>query len=444
MNQSFNEILDYINILSIIDTHEHLPSNEEDRDKDTDVIKEYLSHYFNRDLVSAGLPLPDHQKIAENSISVTDKWKIIEPYWEVSKYTGYGRSLSIAAKDIYGIDRICADTIEELNTRFQNSLKPGHFKKVLKDMCKIKTSLLNVHTLTSKSKALAPYTRNILCDKSMFRPVYVIDTLIYPSSFNHIELIEKESDIRITSFKSWLDAAEAIIDKAYNLGAVALKIGLAYKRTLRYERVAASAAEDEFNNVFKTKHFGTNQIFENNQIERPINTGKAFQDYMLHFILGIANKKNSIVQIHTGIQVGSNILSNSNPELLSNLFLEYPDITFDIFHISYPYQNELVVLAKNFLNVFIDMCWAHIVSPNTSVNFLLEFIDTVPLNKISAFGGDYLFIDGVYGHLTLAKENVAKALSIKVQENLFGADYAKEIARMIFYDNPRRIFRLKE
>lgn len=90
------------------------------------------------------------------------------------------------------------------------------------------------------------------------------------------------------------------------------------------------------------------------------------------------------------------------------------------------------------------MCWANIVSPNASVNFLLEFIDTVPLNKISVFGGDYLFVDGVYGHLTLAKENVAKALSIKVEENLFDVNYAKEIAKMMFYDNPRRIFRLKE
>lgn len=439
MNQSFNEILNYLNTVPIIDSHEHLPSNEKDRDKDTDVLKEYLLHYFNRDLITSGLTLSSYEKIADNSISVTNKWKIIEPYWKVSKYTGYGRALSIAAKDIYGIDRIDTDTIEELNTRFQNSLKPGHFRKVLKDMCRIKTSLLNVHLLTSKSKALGPDTRSISCDRSLFSPVYVIDTLTYPLSFNHIELIEEESGIRITSFKSWLEATEVIIDKAYNLGAVALKIGLAYKRTLWYERVAESAAEDEFNNIFKTKHFA------NDWVDRPANTGKAFQDYMLHFILGIANKRNAVVQIHTGIQEGSgNILSNSNPMLLSNLFLEYPDITFDIFHISYPYQNELIVLAKNFSNVFVDMCWAHIVSPNASVNFLLEFIDTVPLSKISAFGGDYLFVDGVYGHLVLAKENVAKALSMKVKENLFGIDYAKEIAKMLFYDNPGRIFRLKE
>lgn len=196
-----------------------------------------------------------------------------------------------------------------------------------------------------------------------------------------------------------------IIDKAYNLGTVALKIGLAYMRTLRYERVTASVAENAFNNLFNTKHFS------NDWIDKPAILGKDFQDYMLH---------------------------------LPNLFLEYPDITFDIFHISYPYQNKLIVLDKNFRNVFVDMCWAHIVSPNASVNFLLEFIDTVPLNKITAFGGDYLFVDGVYGHLVLAKKNVAEALSIKVRGNLFDIEYAKEIARKMFYDNPINIFRLKE
>ncbi len=55
MKSSFKEILDHINTLDIIDTHEHLLSKEDDRDKDADVLKEYLSNYLGRDLISAGL-----------------------------------------------------------------------------------------------------------------------------------------------------------------------------------------------------------------------------------------------------------------------------------------------------------------------------------------------------------------------------------------------------
>ena len=435
MKEAYNEILEYINTLEIIDTHEHLPCKEEDRDMDADVLKEFLGHYFSRDLISAGLSLQDYDRIIEEELPIMEKWKMVEQYWEVSRYTGYGRALDIVAKDIYGVDRIDGSTIEELNDKFLKTLKHGHFKKILKDKCKIKTSLLNVETMDKKYDPREE--RSIYCDKDFFSPVYRVKDLIQPNFWSQIEKIEKQSGIRITSFSRWLEATEVMIDKSYSMGAVALKNGLAYLRTLKYERVARATAEEEFNEVFKTKHMP-------DWSERPAPAGKAFQDYMFHYILDIANRKNMIVQIHTGIQEGSgNILSNSNPELLSNLFLEYPDVTFDIFHISYPYQNELTVLAKNFANVFIDMCWAHIVSPNASVNALLEWFDTVPLNKVSAFGGDYIFIDGVYGHLKLAQQDMAKALSVKVGEGLFDVDKAKEVAKMLFHDNPKDIFRLK-
>jgi hypothetical protein len=42
MNQIYNEILSYINTLEIIDTHEHLPSNEGERDRNIDVIYKNL------------------------------------------------------------------------------------------------------------------------------------------------------------------------------------------------------------------------------------------------------------------------------------------------------------------------------------------------------------------------------------------------------------------
>ena len=164
---------------------------------------------------------------------------------------------------------------------------------------------------------------------------------------------------------------------------------------------------------------------------------------MFHFILDIANEKQLVLQIHTGIQEGNgNHLANSNPEALTNLFIRYPDVEFDIFHIGYPYEHVLTVLAKNFPNVTIDMCWSHIVSPNASVQALIEWVDTVPLNKISAFGGDLLFVDGVYGHQYLARQDVAKALAQKIDEGLFDIEKAGKIANMLLYDNPKRIFRL--
>lgn len=430
------DLLDFVFSLPLIDTHEHLFSKEEVRDRNTDVLKEYLLHYYNRDLISAGLPPADYEKIMEMGLSAGEKWKLVEPYWEVSRLTGYGRSLDIAVRELYGIERISGETIEELNDKFQQSLKAGHFEHVLKDKCNIEASLLCVETLEAAPNYDPLNERSIDCDRELFTPVYIINTLVMPESWADIERVERESGVRITSFDRWLQAAEANIERAVTEGSPILKNSLAYVRSLCYNRPTRSEAEEEFNTVFATRHFPPWH-------HTPVLPGKKFQDYMFRFILDIADRKGLIFQIHTGIQEGNgNILANSNPEDLANLFIEYPGVTFDVFHIGYPYQNILTALAKNLPNVFIDMCWAHIISPNGSVQALLEYIDAVPLNKISAFGGDYLFIDGVYGHQYLAREDTAKALSIKMHEGLFGLDEAKHIARMFLYENPKRIFRM--
>jgi uncharacterized protein len=298
MDGAYKELLYYINTLDIIDTHEHLPSNEEDRDKETDVLTEYLSQYFNRDLLSAGLAKTDYTKIIEEKFPIMEKWKIVEPYWEVSKYTGYGRALNIAVRDLYGIDKIDRSTIEELNKKFLETLKPGYFKEILKNRCKITTSLLNVDSLDKDYNF--QNERSIYCSKDFYTPVYAVSDFIYPDLWSIIEKVEKQSGIRITSFEHWLEATKLLIDKAYKLGAVALKNPLAYQRTLRYERVSRARAEDEFNNIFNSKHIPEWQ-------EKIAENGKAFQDYMFHYILDIANKNNLVIQIHTGIQEGMEI-----------------------------------------------------------------------------------------------------------------------------------------
>ncbi|MGD0090305.1 MAG: amidohydrolase family protein, partial [Planctomycetota bacterium] len=212
---------------------------------------------------------------------------------------------------------------------------------------------------------------------------------------------------------------------------------LAYVRPLYFAKAGRAEAEEEFNRLFAEEHAPA---------RRPgVLAGRALQDYMLHAVLRLADKHSWPVQFHTGIQEGNgNVIANANPTLMSNLFLEYENVKFDIFHMGYPYVMELGNLAKNFRNVFIDMAWGHIISPEAARRALAEWLDTVPANKISAFGGDYCFVDGVYGHQWLARRNVAAALAQKVGDGSFDLDRAKEVARWVFVDNPVRIFSLAE
>ena len=73
-----------------------------------------------------------------------------------------------------------------------------------------------------------------------------------------------------------------------------------------------------------------------------------------------------------------------------------------------------------------------------------ELLDLVPVNKIMAFGGDLGYaVENVYGHLVMARENVAKVLGSRIEEGLLSESDALEIAKMWFFDNARELYQLQ-
>jgi Predicted metal-dependent hydrolase of the TIM-barrel fold len=405
---TYNRIYAEVCKMPVIDTHEHLSWNGDNiNPSDADVLAEYLIHYMSSDIRSAGLSNADFEKVVNRETDIMERWNIVEPYWEFARYTGYGRALDIAVKGIYGINGVNRDTIVELNRVFRENHTAGHYTRVLKDLCNIEVSLLDDWTWATE-----PVT------SPLFKRAWQPTPLITPND----EVLKG-----FNSLDDWLNHMETQLDKQLEFnGTRFIKTAIAYSRTLKFDKVDYNVAKEQFNTALETKWFQ-----------------KELQDYCMHHLMKLANDRNLTVQFHTGLLEGNgNTLSNSDPSLLNNLFLEYPNVDFDLFHISYPYQNIAAALCKMFPNVFIDMCWAHIMSPNASVLALSEFLDAVPYNKISAFGGDYCFVDGVYGHLYLARENVSKTLADKVNQGIFSEDKAIEIAHALFYDNPKRIFKL--
>ncbi len=420
---AYDDLLAHIESLSIIDTHEHLPHCEAARAPDCDVLEEWLTHYFSCDLVSAGLPSEAEAQVREGRGDLLARWDLVEPYWHWARSTGYGRSLDIAARDLYGIDGVRRETIGALNEAFCAARTGGkHYPYVFKEKSRIALCLLD---------------SNLDCDRTFFASVYRLDDFLQPRSRTHLDRIAEPVGVRVHRLDDWEEALRLTLDQAYVKGAVALKSGLAYQRSLHYSKVERAEAEREFNRMFE----------ERNSPSRRDNyrAGQAFEDYMLHAVLREADRRGLTVQFHTGLQEGNgNVITDSNPVHLTNLFLEYEHVKFDIFHMGYPYMLELSNLAKNFANVYIDMCWGHIISPEAARRALVEWLDAVPANKISAFGGDYAFIDGVYGHQYLARRNVARALAQKIEDETMDLDRAKQIAQWLFVDNPMALFGLKE
>jgi hypothetical protein len=88
------------------------------------------------------------------------------------------------------------------------------------------------------------------------------------------------------------------------------------------------------------------------------------------------------------------------------------------------------------------MAWMHIIDPAQARSALAEWLDLVPNTKIFGFGGDYRFVEKVYGHLKLAKQNIARVLADKVDECAFSRAEASLVAQRLLFDNPNEFYRM--
>jgi hypothetical protein len=422
--EEYEGILDYIRQIPVIDTHEHLVHSEDLLQGRDDVLQEFLIHYMSSDLISSGLD-PEVLAIARDSErDLVYRWKLIEDYWEFCRHTGYGRALDDSIREIYGIDGIRGSTIEELGEKFREANKPGHLKEILKDLCNIELAIID------------PWTGRFECDSSLFRRVWQPQNYIIPMppEFDIVGWLEETYAVEIRSLNDWLEVFERELDENITNGIVGLKSALAYHRPIRFEEVSLEDAATAFR-----------QALEERRRRSPDhNIGllipETVQDYVMHHVLSAANERGLFIQFHTGLLEGNRgILSNSNPELLENLFSKYPRVRFDLFHIGYPYWGVTAALAKSYSNVFIDMCWSHIISPVSARNALSDFLDAVPFNKISGFGGDYAIVDAIYGHLKIARENIARVLAEKIGERTLTFSQAGKVAERLLHDNPKEI-----
>ncbi len=412
-------IAEVVDDLWIVDTHEHLMAEQERLKKKIDLF--YLfPHYASSDLVSSGMPQHVLDSIRNTAIPLRDRWQMFEPFWRYVRTTAYGRTLIEAARRLFGIHDINDETYEELSEKIAQSNRPGWYNYVLKEEGRIEVSL----ECGSSTDV----------DKSFFAPVVNFEEFLIPRSKPDLELLAQKTDSTIHSLEDLERSFEWAFERALEGGMVAAKIGLAYSRPLRFEKVSRRMAEDLFSRIYRDLGHGLSW-----QEARPL------QDYLVHRLVQMCIKRDLPIQIHTGIQEGNgNIISNSDPTLLTNLFLEYREAKFDIFHGAYPYCSQLAVLAKNFPCVYVDLCWLHVISPSVSKRMLHELIETVPSNKILAFGGDYVIVEGAYAHSRIARRVVAEVLSEKVSSGYVSREDALQLAGDLLRNNAWNLFGLEE
>lgn len=410
----------HIDTLRLIDTHEHLgPQTRGTGVQKLDFML-LLQQYADDDIKSAGLSKPGFAELLGDSLTVAEKWQILEPYWLKSRNTSYNKLVNYTIQRLYGMDELSEQTVEPLSKAIREAYLSDWYHHVIVEKSKI-AYIINDHPNRNAG------------DPAIFRYTQRFDYLQLDTR-EKLEQLARLHGKNINTLEDLEQTLRIDFEKATKNGFVTIKSTAAYYRTLYFRDVPREEADGIFRLILKS----------NNQ-PLPEETTRILADYMMHRILDLALQYQKPIQIHTGLQAGDgNFIQHSNPALLSNLFLKYRDVKFLLMHGAYPYGGELAALAKNFRNVYFDISWVYTISPSFSERYLHEWLETVPASKVMGFGGDYDFVDNVYAHSLLAREIVSRVLTEKVRTRYFTEAEAIQVASMLLYDNAFEVFRLGE
>jgi len=404
----------------IADTHEHLPDEEERLRGERVACDDWailLSHYIDSDLVSAGMPGGSRERLLSRGVDPMEKWRLVEPWWPAARNTGYGRVVRNSIRDLYGIEDLDGESIPRIQKAYEELRRPGFYRKILAGVANIdhcQVNYLGAAFHESRDPAF------------LLQDISIVGMFMGPSIDTYAKPLGRE----VKDLAGWHGVIDGYLDR-YGPYAVAVKSQAAYMRGLDHEQVPPEAAEPVFAKVLRKDPVSPEER-------------KLLEDHLFWRAVGAATRHGLPVKLHTGYYAGHNSMPlgrlAGNPAQAADLCRRSPETRFVFMHIAYPYWQDLVAVAKHYANAHIDMCWAWIVDPAASKEFLKSYLGAAPSNKVLVFGGDYIPVECVAGHARIARAGIARALAELVDEGLLGRRDALDLVEPLLRGNARRIF----
>ena len=394
--------------LTIIDAHEHLPSEAEYLSFGYSGLNMFAGGYIWHDLESAGMASEFKSTMRDSGDRPVDEWwPRIRPYWEYVKYTSYAKALRITARDLFGISDINDATIGELADKVRAENTPGLYRRVLQERCNIR------YSITCVDRADFPNDPGLRGITMLLKAA--------DAGRDIITGLSARSGREIRTLEDAVEAAQSLLRADLAKGAVGFKMIVG-----KYNKPDPGMAEKELQRAIQPS-------------DEPI-FFPALRDYLFDKSLDIAAEADVPVAVHTGYWGDFRKL---DPKYMFSFADRRPDVRFDMFHLGMPMVRDAALIGKTLPNVTLNLTWCPIISQLQTARTLEEIIDLVPINKIIAFGGDYrVAVQKTYGHLVLAREVVASVLADRIEAGDFDREYAMHITKLWFHDNPSRIYKL--
>jgi len=407
-----NEIEDFISNEPLFCTHDHQAGFSQDWDDKC--FDDFLA-YATADLATAGVPFDGE-----------DRQKIFE-VWPFVRTTGYGQAVELAVKSLFDLEYTAADA--DAITQSMHAMMRGrspetiytelygraHIKWVITDFGGDTITPLDVFS----GENYPPFFKYALR--------YGRGQILTVTGKSQIRELEKAMNWSVQSLADLDRLMDEHTERAQaGENMAALKIALAYARPLDFADVTFLEADRVLSALLRGQ-----------EVE-----AKPLHDYLAHRIIKRAEDFDVPVQIHTGYLEGNWCdFRRGDPAPLVPLFQKYRKVTFDLFHAGWPYSEFIGAVAKEFPNVWIDLCWAWAINPVQMERILDEWLSCVPSNKIFGFGADTDSPFPVVGYALQARQGIAHVMERKIASGEYDIDTAKFVARRIMHENACEVFR---
>ncbi len=413
-----NTIKDFVMNEPLFNSHEH--QNEWGFDWQNMDYGAFFG-YLPADVASSKLPYETPEKAAGD-------YKTHLEVWDRISTTGYGQAISLGVKHLFDIDfspETAGAVTERIADFTRNRTDPDIHTELFQKQAGCKWVLADIGA--EPMTTLQSLTSDKTPDYFRFTLRVGQREMLVVKDNEKIKKVEEWAHQSLHTLSELESALEAHFQKARQTGTLAtMKTAIAYVRDLDFTQSDYKKASE---------------IYDQIRLGKSIDNYRPLHDYLLHMQIRWADAHQIPVQIHTGYLAGNNQdIRQGDPSKLIPLFMQYPNVRFDLFHSGWPYSEIMGAIAKQFPNVCLDMCWAWAMAPQQMERTLDEWLSAVPNNKIIGFGGDSWSPFATVGYAKQARIGIANCLHRKIQRGEYSQATAEMIAQKIMWENGLDMF----
>ena len=431
-------IRDFVMEQPLFDTHAHL-STYKNFAEEPNHFTGFISFGMS-DVKTAEGPQPLTREPLERTSAPGYTSRFFEA-WRHSRVSAYARAIERAVRDLLGLEFVeeNAEAIGKRLADLKGDNPSAWFDEILRRA--------NIVRVINDCPANIPDDIAEGKYPGAFRFTYRDDDLLALTSRDDVFEREVRWNRSILSLDNLVEGLMQSITACLSTGKfTSFKMGLAYRRGLRYDEPTRHEAEKTFIRMMNTQPETPHGYKSGRASAQPLLSGKQLQplqDYLIHQVIRRAVDEDLGIEMHTGYVAGLyNDLRNMNPLELVPLFKRYPSARFDLFHAAWPYQEILGAIGKHYPNVWLNLCWAWSVSPIGTARALDTWLDCVPHCKIIAFGSDTFTPIALHGFSIQAREGIARVLQQKIDRGEMDISLAQDVARAMMLENGERFHQL--